>query len=214
MRFVRGLAIIGVAMLAALAAAPQLASAHARYKSSTPAAGAVVDTAPPEVVITFTEDIQKVSGTYNITVTDANGAQANSAPAVIDEQDRSKMSVQVPSNLPPGRYVVHWNNVSDADGDPFAGAFSFYVGMQPTSADAADDATMAAAQAPEATGTAAPAPATTKGPSTGPASPAASATPASSGGGSNTGLFIGVGVVVAAVLVAAGGFVVYRGRRG
>ncbi len=213
MRFVRGLAIVGGTMLVALVAIPQLASAHARYKSSTPAAGAVVEMAPPEVAITFTEEIQKVSGTYNITVTDANGIQANSASAVIDEQDRSKMSVQLPSSLPPGRYVVHWNNVSDADGDPFAGAFAFYVSAQPTADDLAADATLIAAGAPEATVTSAPG-------SAGTPRPAATSTPIGGtsikGGGSssNTGLFIGAGIVVAAVLVAAGGFVVYRGRRG
>ncbi len=212
MNVVRGMAIIGLAMLAALVAAPQLASAHARYKSSTPAKSEVVPESPTQVSITFTEEIQKIAGSYSMTVTDSKDAIASSGLAVINEQDRTKMSVEVASSLPPGRYVVHWNNVSDSDGDPFAGAFAFYVATQPTPADVAADAALAAAEAPEATNTAAPGAATsTKGPST---SPAASATPASSGGGGNSALNVGVVVVVVVVVVAVGGLAFYWNRRG
>ena len=215
MTVVRSLAIIGVVMLAALVAMPQLASAHARYKSSTPAKSEVVPEAPAQVEITFSEEIQKIADSYSMTVTDSNDAIASSGPAVINEQDRSKMSVNLPSNLPPGRYVVHWNNVSDSDGDPFAGAFAFYVATQPTPADVAADAALAAAEAPEATDTAAPGAATsTKGPSTGPTTPAASGTPASgSGSGGGSALNVGVIVVIVVVVVAAGGLAFYWNRR-
>ena len=214
MNVIRRSLFVVAAVLLALVAVPQLASAHARYKSSTPGKSEVVQTPPTQVEITFTEEIQKIADAYNMTVTDANGAIASNGPAVINEQDRTKMSVPLASSLPPGRYVVHWNNVSDADGDPFAGAFAFYVGTQPTPADVAADAALAAAEAPEATDTAAPGAATsTKAPSTGPASPAASATPTGSGGGGNAVLNVGVVVVVAVVVVVVGGFAFYWSRR-
>ncbi|TAK62762.1 MAG: copper resistance protein CopC [Dehalococcoidia bacterium] len=217
MHVVRGLAVIGVAMAAAVVAAPQLASAHARYKSSAPGKSEVVQQAPAQVEITFTEEIQKIAGSYSMTVTDSKDAIASTGPAVINEQDRSKMSVALPDTLPPGRYVVHYSNVSDADGDPFDGAFAFYVATQPTAADQAADAALAAAEAPEATDTAAPGGATsTKAPSTSAASPAVAATPASGSGdgGSNTGLFVGIAVAVVVVVVLAGGGYLYlQGRR-
>lgn len=234
-RVIRGPGVIGVAMLAALGAAlfatPDSASAHARYKSSIPGKSEVVATAPAQVEITFTEEIQKISRAYAMSVTDSKDAVVSSGAAVINEGDRTKMSVALTPGLAPGRYVVHWNNVSDADGDPFAGAFAFYVATQPTAADQAADAALAEAEAPEATNTAAPgataptsastaAPspsaAATKEPSTGAASPTAAVTPSSDGGdeGSNrTGLIAGI-VVVAVVVVAAGGGYVYMRQRG
>jgi methionine-rich copper-binding protein CopC len=217
MRTVRVLAAMGVAALAAVVVMPNLASAHARYKSSIPGKGEVVTVVPAQVEITFTEDIQKVSGSYSMTVTDSKGAIASTGLAVIDEQDRSRMSVPVASNLPPGRYVVHWSNVSDGDGDPLSGEFSFYVQTQPTADDLAADAALATAEAPEPEQTAASGDATsTQPPSFQAASPTAVTTPASGGGGgSNTGLIVGVVVVIAVVVVAGGGgYLYWRGRKG
>ncbi len=216
MKVVRGLAVVGVAMVVALAAAPRPASAHARYKSSVPGKSEVVRQAPARVEVTFTEEIQKIAGSYSMTVTDSNDAVASSGPAVIDEQDRRKMSVAMPDTLPPGRYVVHYANVSDADGDPFSGAFAFYVATQPTAADQAADAALAAAEAPEATDTASPGGATsTQAPSGVATQRPAAATPASGSGGGG-GSAVSVGVIVAAVVavVAAGGGAYYwfRGR--
>jgi copper resistance protein C len=228
-----------LALVLAAIAAPQLASAHARYKASTPGTSEVVQISPPQVDITFTQEIQKVAGNYAMTVTSSTNAVVSSGPAVINDQDRTQMSVPLAPNLPPGRYVVNWNNVSDADGHYLTGAFAFYVVVQPTAADRAADAVLAtigaptstdtpttgasptaptatglSATAPATAGTAAASPATT-GPVTGPATVLASPTAASSGGSgsSNTGLFIGVGVVVAAVLVAGGGWVFMQRKR-
>jgi methionine-rich copper-binding protein CopC len=216
MHNVRVLAAMGVAILAAAVAMPGLASAHARYKSSTPGKGEVVSAPPAQVEITFTEDIQKVSGSYSMAVSDAGGAIASTGPAVIDEQDRSKMSVPLASNLPPGRYVVHWSNVSDGDGDPASGEFAFYVSTQPTADDLAADAALATAETAEPEETASTGAATpTQGPSIGAASPAAVATPSSSsGGGSNTRLIVGIVVVIVVLVAGGGGYVFWRGRKG
>lgn len=218
--------LAAAAVLAAtlLAAAPVFA--HARYKSSTPGTGEVLTASPSRVEITFTEQLQKVSGTYGIEVSRDRGALVATGPAVVDDTDRTKLSISLQAPLPPGRYVVNWKNVSDQDGDAATGAFSFYVSTQPNAVDLDNDrqlaqvgfeevtATAAAAQG-TATGATTPSgstPATTAA-ATGSGSPAISAatpipTSASTGGGggTNTSLII---IIVAAVV--GGAFVGFAG---
>lgn len=215
--------LAAAAVLAAtlLAAAPVFA--HARYKSSTPGTGEVLTASPSRVEITFTEQLQKVSGTYAIEMSKDRGALVATGPAVVDDTDRTKLSVSLQAPLQPGRYVVNWKNVSDDDGDPATGAFSFYVNTQPNAVDLDNDrqlaqvgfedvtATAAAAQGTPATGAATPsgaAPSTTTG---SPAISAATPIPTSAstgggGGGSNTSLII---IIVAAVL--GGAFIGFAG---
>ena len=217
------LAAVAVGMTAVIALAPNVALAHARLKSSTPAVGEVLQTSPAQVVITFTEDIQKVAGTYDIQVLDGGGQPVTAGPAVLDNTDRAKLSVPLLPDLPAGRYVVNYKNVSDADGDKYHGSFSFYVKVQPTTVDLSDDAqlaTVSAENASPAAGTTPEAAATASASPAAPAGATASATgtapPATSAGGSsNTGRNIGIGVAVTAVVVvlAAGGWLAFGRRR-
>ncbi len=211
------------AIVMAIALAPHAALAHARYKSSTPGKAEVIAAAPASVEITFTQNVQKVSGTYGITVNRDRGADVTGGPATLDDTDRSKMSVALQANLSPGRYVVNWHNVSDDDGDPAEGAFSFYVNVQPTSVDLANDQQLEQIGAEEETPgagspTAGGSPAATArpGPTSTSVSATASATPASSSsdsGGSNSGLIIGIVVAVAIVLIAGGGWFIFMRNR-
>lgn len=213
------LAAVALGLIAVMAIAPNVALAHARLKSSTPAVGEVLQASPAQVVITFTEDIQKVAGTYDIQVLNGGGQPVTAGPAVIDNTDRAKLSVPLQPDLPAGRYVVNYKNVSDADGDKYHGSFSFYVKVQPTTVDLSNDAQLATVSAEnaspaagttaEAAGTAAPAATAAV------TAPAAGATPAAStGSGSNTGRNIGIGVGIAViVIVAAGGGWFAFGRR-
>jgi methionine-rich copper-binding protein CopC len=183
-------------------------SAHARYQSSIPDKGEVLSISPTTVEVTFSQDVQKLSGTYGIEVTNASGASVTAGETALDNADRAKMSVALQPSLANGRYEVHWKNVSDADGDPAEGAFSFYVGVQPTSQDlAADEELAKIGVEEEVTPTATGAP-TASTPGT---APAPTSTPASSSGddgGSNTGVIIIVVVAVAVGVVA--GFAGYR----
>jgi methionine-rich copper-binding protein CopC len=120
------------------------ALAHAHYMSSTPGTGQVLTSAPASVVITFAEAVQKTAGSYDITVVRDGGDAATSGAAVVDATDRAKVSVPLKSGLANGRYVVNWRNISDVDGDSAEGAFSFYVGVQPSAADLAKDKELAA----------------------------------------------------------------------
>lgn len=137
--------VIALALAGLLAAAmlppARDVHAHANYESSTPAKGEVLATSPEQVSITFTQDVQRITGTFGIEVTGPVGS-ATGGEADLNDDDRSIMTVRLTSNLPPGRYVVEWKNVSDTDGDSAEGAFAFYVGVQPTTEDLAADAAL------------------------------------------------------------------------
>jgi methionine-rich copper-binding protein CopC len=141
----RAIALVTVVAAAFLLVA-QDAAAHARYKSSTPARGEVLDTAPASVTIEFTQEVQKLTDTYGIAVLNEAGQPVVSGPATLSDDDRAFMTVALNPGLPDGRYVVRYTNVSDADGDAWAGAFSFYVGREPTEAEAAEDEEFEAAE--------------------------------------------------------------------
>lgn len=198
---------VPLALITAAVLLPSIASAHARLGSSTPAVGEVLQASPTAVEITFTQEIQKVSGLYSIKVTNAAGADVTALPAVVNETDRTKMSVQLQPALPPGRYVVNWHNVSDADGDPLDGAFSFYIQNEPTASDLEDDQRLALIgqeETPQATAETSPAPTTAPVTSAPAASPTATAATSSGGGGSNTTVYVVVGVLAVAAVGAAG----------
>lgn len=214
--------IAAFALSAATAAALFAASpvfAHAGAKSSTPAKGEVLATSPLRVEITFTQQIQKISGSYGIDVAHDRGASVTTGAATIDEADRSQLSVTLQPNLQPGRYVVNWKNVSDGDGDPAAGAFSFYIGKEPNANDLENDKQLASvgaeAETPAAGSTttaATPRPAVTtaagtQSPGISAATPGPTATSPSSGGSSSTTatyIIIAAAVIGGAVIGFAG----------
>lgn len=231
------LLVLGATAAAAvLAVAPVFA--HARYNSSTPGKGEVLAASPARVEITFTQQVQKVSGGYSIDVARDRGAAVTTGAAVLDETDRSKLSVPLQADLQPGRYVVNWKNVSDADGDPTTGAFSFYISTQPSAADlesdkqleltGAEPETPVADETPPATSpagsTTAAVPSTVARPTaaaTGTRAPGISAatpgpTPASAdnGGGSDTGLYVIIAAAVIAGIIVGLGAWRYIARRG
>ena len=147
------LAFAAVAAAAIIAASPVFA--HARYKSSTPGAGEVARTPLARVEITFTEQVQKVAGTYSIEVNRDRGASVTTGSAVLDDADRTKLSVALQEGLAPGRYVVNWTDVSDDDGDAANGGFSFYINATPNAVDLANDKQLASLGFEDVTATAA-----------------------------------------------------------
>lgn len=198
-------------------------SAHARLKESTPSVGEVLEASPAEVSITFTNDIQRIAGSYGIDVTNEGGQPVTAGPPVIDDDNRSLMTVPLQPALAPGRYVVMYRNVSDADGDPFEAGFAFYVGVEPTEDQLAEDALL---EPPEVSATqtfatgnpSSPTAASdTPTPAVNITTPAPQATPTSpaddgeSGGGvSATVIFV---IAVAAAVAIIGGAVYFTTRR-
>lgn len=124
----RRVGLLAAALLVALVvlgwAAP--VSAHADLISSTPADGSILDTAPTELVLRFTEGVDLQSD--GIRLLDADGTPVTLGPA---EAADSTVTAPIDAELDQGSYVVAWRAVS-ADGHPIRGAFTFSVG-QPSS---------------------------------------------------------------------------------
>ncbi|WP_097981868.1 copper resistance CopC/CopD family protein [Streptomyces sp. f150] len=103
------------------------ASAHAALTGSDPADGAVVDTAPKEVTLSFSEAI--AVGDDSIRVLDPSGKRADTdtEPKNLSEGSTVRYGVALHSGLPDGTYTVAWQAIS-ADSHPISGAFTFSIG--------------------------------------------------------------------------------------
>jgi copper transport protein len=99
------------------------ASAHAELVDTDPEDGAVVETAPATVTLTFNEPVLLTS--QEIAVYDSAGDPVESSAHTRDED----VLVDLPgaTRLAEGTYVVSWNVLSD-DGHPIAGTLTFSVG--------------------------------------------------------------------------------------
>jgi copper transport protein len=104
------------------------ASAHAALRSSDPAAGAQLETAPDFVSLSFTEDPEP--DLSEIQVLDTSGAVASTGPGEVSAADPGVMEVPL-GPLEEGVYTVSWRVVSKVDGHTTAGAFAFGVGVSP-----------------------------------------------------------------------------------
>ncbi|UIX32697.1 copper resistance CopC/CopD family protein [Streptomyces sp. GQFP] len=115
------LAIAG-ALLAGLAGAAP-ASAHAALTGSSPSQGIVVDKAPDQVTLTFSEKVALSDG--SIRVLDPKGKRVDTGKAA--EISGTTYGVPLHSGLPDGTFTVAYQVVS-ADSHPVAGAYTFSIG--------------------------------------------------------------------------------------
>jgi copper transport protein len=117
--------LVLVATAAALVLArPGPAGAHAELVSSEPAPGAQLDSAPPAVVLTFTESVEMPED--GVELLDATGERVDIPAPEHPGGDRSVVQVDLP-DLDDGAYVVSWRIISE-DSHPISGAFTFAVG--------------------------------------------------------------------------------------
>ena len=129
---VRGtLLAVAALLLAGLATlwSPAVASAHAAYVSSDPAANAVLKTAPTLITLHFAENVTPTGS--EVFVYDAKGKQVSTGPAQVDRGDLKTMTVGMQGD-DSETYLVVWHNVSADDGDPDTGAFTFTVSATAT----------------------------------------------------------------------------------
>ncbi|MEU2396893.1 copper resistance protein CopC [Streptomyces pseudogriseolus] len=120
---VRTLVLLILAVAGALLAGAAPASAHAALTGSDPAQGAVVDTAPAQISLTFSEPI--AVGDDSVRVLDPKGERVDKGdPANLSD---TTYSVRLLSGLPDGTYTVAYQVVS-ADSHPVAGAYTFSIG--------------------------------------------------------------------------------------
>lgn len=121
------------------------AAAHAAYASSAPAFGEVLDTAPAQIELRFTQQIFRREGANQLHLEHAaDGAAIALSDVTIDNADRAAMRAQLLKPLPPGRYLVSWQNLSADDGDTDSGVYPFYVGVGPSAEEEAADRALAA----------------------------------------------------------------------
>ncbi|MYY12564.1 hypothetical protein GT204_27590 [Streptomyces sp. SID4919] len=107
---------------AVLTGAPP-ASAHAALTGSVPERGSVVDSAPEQVSITFSEKVALADN--SLRVLDPKGERVDTGPT--SEQGEAGYSVALKPELPDGTFTVTYQVVS-ADSHPVTGAFTFSVG--------------------------------------------------------------------------------------
>lgn len=108
------------ALAAALVAAP--AFAHDALVASDPAADDHLDTAPTEVVLTYSAAV--IEGSASIAVVDAEGTDWVAGDPAITE---TEVTVPLDASMPDGAYEVRWR-VASSDGHPIEGLIPFTVG--------------------------------------------------------------------------------------
>ncbi|MGG7572537.1 copper resistance protein CopC [Streptomyces sirii] len=128
------LLVVAVALAGALFAAAAPASAHAALTGSTPAQGSVVDRAPEQVTLTFSEGVAMSDD--SIRVLDPQGKRVDRGKLRnLCSGSIVKFGTGLPPGLRDGTYTVAWQAVS-ADSHPVSGAFTFSVGAPSKSAAA------------------------------------------------------------------------------
>ncbi|MFH0243284.1 copper resistance protein CopC [Streptomyces sp. HK10] len=122
------LGVLGVlGVLSALllgGAAP--AAAHATLTGSDPARGTVVDEAPRQVTLTFSESVSPADDAIRVLAPDG-GRVDTEEPRDLSAGGGIRHGTGLRDGLPDGTYTVVWKAVS-ADSHPVSGAFTFSVG--------------------------------------------------------------------------------------
>jgi methionine-rich copper-binding protein CopC len=110
-------------LVAALAATPLAAAAHAFLDRADPRVGSVVAHAPPTIRLTFTQGV--VVAFCRVTVTGPPGFGGASPPHAV-AGDPLSLAVDLKGPAPAGTYVVRWRVLS-VDTHVTEGDFSFQV---------------------------------------------------------------------------------------
>ena len=113
---------------------PRATWPHAELLRSQPVAGSVIESAPREIHVWFSEPIEAPSSTA-VRVLDPEGVPV-AADTTVAADDRTEMITRV-TGQSAGTYTVRWRAIS-ADGHPIDGTFVFSVGHVTALAAGAD----------------------------------------------------------------------------
>ncbi len=120
-----------IAVVAAVAAAflalPAAAWAHAALLQTTPVASRVLNTAPTQVTLRYSEPVEPRFAI--VSVTNAAGDRETAGPPSRSPANDDTLVVPL-KKLAEGWYLVYWRVIS-VDGHPVRGAFTFAVGPNP-----------------------------------------------------------------------------------
>lgn len=119
----RALVAIGLGLFAALALPATPAHAHAALMHASPAAGAILDAPPAQVVLRFSEPVRPVAAQTKVL-----GPGGVRADVGTPEASGLSLVLHLGSHLPDGSYLVSYRIVS-VDGHPVAGGYPFSVGV-------------------------------------------------------------------------------------
>lgn len=114
--------MIKIAVVLSTVLFPLSALAHAMLDHANPKVGSSSPTAPREVVLWFTENLELAFS--QIEVRDARGALVSSGKAHLGAKNELRVGLKA---LPPGTYKVNWRVLS-VDTHRTQGDFSFRVG--------------------------------------------------------------------------------------
>jgi methionine-rich copper-binding protein CopC len=113
---------IGCLLLGASACAPALTS-HARLVAGSPAASAIVGSAPASLELTFNEALGPASKVEVIAI---SSGETVSKDSVVDPANAQRLTAPLGS-LAAGVYQVRWHTVPASSGAALNGAYSFTV---------------------------------------------------------------------------------------
>ena len=130
----RGFIVTALVLTSVLAAAGLATDveAHGGFDRSEPIPNAVLSERPAGVDVWFTQEVFKQEGANFVRVFNQQNVQVSEGDGVVDDDDRTHISVALPPALGDGRYIVRWKTTSDLDQDTLEGAFCFYIGVEPT----------------------------------------------------------------------------------
>lgn len=125
-RLAAGLAVLALLVAPALPGATAgRVLAHAQLVASSPGAGEVVEDAPTELRLVFSERLEATGTSVDVATTD--GTIVVDRGGEIDPDDPHALVVPLPV-LDDGTYSVSWRTLSSDDGHPAEGSLSFGVG--------------------------------------------------------------------------------------
>jgi putative copper export protein/methionine-rich copper-binding protein CopC len=123
----RALPLLLAVALALLVVRP--AVAHASLVRSVPAAGALLDTAPPSITLEFSEALDPAFS--HAQLFDSRNQLVEPGPGAVDPVAPRMLRLILP-DLPKGSYTAQWRVRSAADGHITQGSLPFGVGVAPT----------------------------------------------------------------------------------
>src|ERR1700730_7145903 len=104
---------------------PATSEAHAILLRSDPAKDAVLKSAPSQVRMWFSEDLNPTFSTA--TVVNSANQRVDAKNAHVSSSDSREMDLTLQANLQPSVYIVIWRTQSADDGHVLSGSFIFSV---------------------------------------------------------------------------------------
>lgn len=137
-------AAVVLAVVVGFAAWTAGVSAHAAYDHSLPEASGVIQSSPDTVQVWFQGPLVPEKPN-KITVKGPNGKNVADGGVEIGGKDNMQATVHLQPDLPDGRYTVTWK-VYALDGMRAEGSYRFYLNVQPTDQQLAEDGQLRAAE--------------------------------------------------------------------